>query len=499
MTADAGGSPSPPASPPAGFSPVLTRAILVTTVGSFMAFLDSTIVNVALESLTVELDASLATIQWVITAYLLAMAAVIPVSGWAANRFGARRTYAAGLLLFTVASLACGLADSTGMLIAARAAQGVGGGLLMPVGTMITMRASRPDQMAKVMAVTGVPTIMAPIIGPTIGGLLLDHASWPWIFYINLPIGLITLLLTLRMLEPDQPTDAGPLDVAGVVLITGGSVAITYGLAQIGAEGEAGSPLVIWSIVAGAVLLVGFVLQQLRARKPLMDIRLYKSPVYGAASITNFCLGAAVFGAIILMPLYFQIVRQEDAVSTGLLLIPQGVGVAVAMFAGAKLTDKLGSGKATLLGGAISIVGTVPFTFIDADTSYWFLGAMMVVRGFGVGACAIPAVTAAYRAISPMKIPDATVQINVGQRIGGSAGTAIFAVVLQNQLDGAADPAAQASGFGVAFWWVVAIAVGCTAPALLLTAAERRAARQAAPAGPPAGAPPKADAAESAS
>jgi len=480
---------SPPPRPKGlGFSPTLSRAIIVTTLGAFMAFLDSTIVNVALESLTEEMDSSLATIQWVVTAYLLAMAAVIPVSGWAATRFGAVQTYVFGLAVFTVASLLCALSGSTDMLIASRALQGLAGGLLMPIGTMITMRSARPDQMAKVMSVTGVPTIMAPVIGPTIGGLLLDHAGWEWIFYLNLPIGLLTILLAIRLLPRDAHGDAGPLDVPGLVLITGGSVAITYGLAEIGTKGAVGAAT-IWSVTAGAVMLAAFVVQQLRAKKPLMDIRLFKNPLYSAASLTNFCLGAAVFGAIILMPLYFQIVRHEDAVTTGLLLIPQGMGVAIAMFAGAKLTDKIGSGKAALLGGLISIAGTVPFTFIDAETSYWYLGTMMVVRGFGIGLCAIPAVTAAYRAISPMKIPDATVQINVGQRLGGSAATAAFAVILQNQLDTATTPAAQASGFGTAFWWVVAIAIGSTAPALLLIAIERRA--SATPAVPPQGNPMK--------
>jgi EmrB/QacA subfamily drug resistance transporter len=490
MTAATNQSPAPAKAKVSDFSPGLRKAILVTTLGSFMAFLDSTIVNVALEPLSRDFDASLASIQWVVTAYLLAMAAVIPLSGWVATRFGAVQAYLAGLGVFTLASLVCALSGSINQLVAARALQGVAGGLLMPIGTMIIIRAARPDQIARVMAVTGVPTIMAPIIGPTIGGLLLDSSGWESIFYLNIPIGALTLFLGFRLLKRDPGGEAGALDVPGLVLITGGSVATTYGLAQIGAKGDIGATT-IWSVTAGVVLFVLFVLQQLRAKKPLMDIRLFKNPMYRASSLTNFCLGAAVFGAIILMPLYLQIVRREDSVTTGLLLIPQGLGVAIAMFAGAKLTDRVGSGRAALIGGLISIAGTVPFTFIGADTSYWLIGTWMVIRGFGVGLCAIPAVTGAYRAISPMKIPDATVQLNVGQRLGGSAATAVFAVILQKQLETAHSPAEQAAGFGTAFWWVVAIAIGCTLPAFLLIAAERRAPAPQPPAGPPPGGPKK--------
>ncbi|ROO87081.1 EmrB/QacA subfamily drug resistance transporter [Actinocorallia herbida] len=471
MSAIENGAPPPTTGP--GFSPALTRAIAVTTLGAFMAFLESTIVNVALDTLTHELHAGLATIQWVITAYLLAMAAAIPISGWAAHRFGAVQVYVAGLAVFALASLLCGLAGSVEVLIAARALQGLSGGLLVPIGTMITMRAARPEQMAKVMGVTGVPTIMAPVIGPTAGGLILDHAGWQWVFYLNVPFALLTILLAVRLLGWDARGQTGGLDFPGVALLTGGSVAVTYGLAEIGAEGEL-TGTTLWAVSTGAVLLAGFVFHQLRATKPLMDVRLFKDPMYAAASLTNFCLGAAVFGAVILMPLYFQIVRHEDAVTTGLLLIPQGVGVAVAMLAGAKLTDRIGSGRAALIGGVLGIAGSVPFTFLGDDTSYPLIGVMMVVRGFGVGLCAIPAVTAAYRAVSPPKIGDATVQLNVGQRLGGSAATAAFAVVLQSHLSSAATPAAQADAFGIAFWWVVGIAVGATLPALLLIATERR-------------------------
>ncbi|TYK53429.1 DHA2 family efflux MFS transporter permease subunit [Actinomadura decatromicini] len=484
MTADNDESP-PTAAPggPACFSPALRNVVIVTTLGSFMAFLDSTIVNVALRTLSVEMTASLATIQWLTTAYLLAMAAVIPAAGWFATRLGGGRVYIVAVLVFTAASLACGLAGNVEQLIAFRVAQGTAGGLLLPISQMITMRAAGPALLARVMAVSGVPTILAPVVGPTIGGLLVEHAGWSWIFYVNIPLGLLTALLAVRFLPADDRSGRARLDVPGLTLVTAGSVALTYGLAEIGATGHVTDAEVLTAVIGGLLLAALFVAHALRVEQPLVDLRLYKNKMYAAASVTNISLGATVFGAVILMPLYFQIVRHEDAVNTGLLLIPQGLGAAIAISQAARLTDRFGSGRASLAGGLVAVIGTVPFALIQNDTGYWFLGAMMFVRGFGIGACAVPAVAAAYRAISPAKIPDATVQLNVGQRIGGSAGTGLFAVILQNRLDEATGPAAQAEGFATAFWWVLGIAFVATAPSLGLIALERSTKRDAATAG----------------
>jgi EmrB/QacA subfamily drug resistance transporter len=459
------------------FSPQLVRVMVVTTMGTFMAFLDATIVNLALQPLSISMHSSLDTIQWLVTAYLLALAALLPASGWLAARFGAKNVYMLSVAFFTLASLACGFADSAGQLIVFRVIQGAAAGVSVPVAQMLLIRASGPKLMARVMSVTGIPTILAPVIGPTIGGLLLQHVGWESIFFLNVPIGLLTIVLSMRMLPSDAKQDAGRLDIVGLLLIVLGSVALTYGFAEIGNQGQVSSIMpVLWTVL-GAALFVAFVIYALRAANPLVDLRLFTNRVYSAGALTSFFLGAAVFGASILLPLYFQIVRHEGPVNTGLLLISQGVGVAIAIWRSSRFIDKLGSGKTTLIGGLISIVATIPFLFLQNDTSYWFLCVFMFIRGIGVGGTAVPVTTAIYRAISPAKIGDATVQLNVLQRIGGSLSTALFVVVLESQLRHAGNSAGQAAGFGVAFWWVLAIAVGATLPTLMLVAAERKAAR----------------------
>src|SRR3954466_6798180 len=214
------------------------RIAVVVILGAIMSVLDTTIVNVALDTLSRDLHTSLDGIQWVVTGYMLALAAVIPVTGWAATRFGSRRLYLISLVLFTAGSALCGLAWSPESLIAARVLQGLGGGMLMPIGQMILVKAAGPRNLPRVMSAIGVPIILAPVFGPTLGGLLLEHAGWQWIFLVNVPIGAIALTTALRLLPRDEPEEAGSLDLIGLVLVASGLVGVTYGLAQSGSAGS---------------------------------------------------------------------------------------------------------------------------------------------------------------------------------------------------------------------------------------------------------------------
>lgn len=453
------------------------RVAIVVILGMIMSALDTTIVNVALVSLSRDLKTSLDSIQWVVTGYLLSLAAVIPVTGWAARRYGARRLFMVSVVLFTLGSALCGLATSASELIAFRVIQGAGGGMIMPIGQMILVKKAGPANLPRVMSAIGVPIIMAPVIGPTIGGLLLDSVGWRAIFYVNLPVGIAALIAAIKLLPRDNAEEAGPFDLAGFVLVATGLVGVTYGLAEIGPHPFA-SATVVAPLLGGIALIGIFVARARRIEHPLLDVRLYKNKAFSAASLSTFCLGAALFGGMILMPLYFQTVRGEDAVSTGLLLAPQGIGSAIAMWRAGRAVERFGGGVTALVGGCISVVSTIPFVLIGGHTSFVVLSAAMVVRGFGIGMSAMPAMTAAYRVLRPEQINDATPQLNVLQRVGGSIGTAILTVVLQNHLDHAgASATAQAGAFGSTFWWVFAVTAAATAPTLLLIRLERRVAR----------------------
>jgi EmrB/QacA subfamily drug resistance transporter len=451
------------------------RVASVVILGSIMSILDTTIVNVALETLGRELHSTLAEIQWVITAYMLALAAVIPVTGWAARRFGPRRLYLLSLVLFTAGSVLCGFASSTTQLILFRVLQGIGGGMLLPVGQMMMAAAAGPKRMGRVMGVVAVPAMLAPILGPTIGGLIVDNASWRWIFFVNVPVGALAFAAALRILPRGERQEAGRLDVRGLALMVTGLPLLTYGLAEIGATGSFTASRAVVPLVTGLALIGVFILHALRTKRPLLDLHLYRRATFASASIAMFCLGAALFGGMILMPLYWQQIRGESVVATGLLTAPMGIGMALVMPLVGRLTDRFGGGPLALFGVIVTTVATIAFGFIGAHTSISWLSAAMFVRGMGVGFAFMPAMAAAFASLEPSELPDATPQLNVLQRIGGSIGTAVLAVVLERALAGTTSLGEAASAYGTAFWWSLGITALAIVPCVVLVRAERAA------------------------
>ena len=451
------------------------RVSAVVLIGSVMSILDTTIVNVALATLSRELHSTISEIQWVVTGYMLSLAAVIPLTGWAARRFGAKQVYLVSLVLFTAGSALCGLATSTTELILFRVFQGVGGGMILPIGQLMMAEAAGPERMGRVMSIVAVPAMLAPILGPTIGGLIIQNTSWRWIFYVNVPIGVIAVGTALRYLPWLKPEQTDRLDVRGLLLMATGLPLLTYGLAEIGVTGGFSSPKVIIPIIAGILLVAAFVLHALKVPKPLLDVRLYRRPTFASASFAMFCLGAALFGGMILLPLYWQGVRLESVVHTGLLTAPQGLGAACAMPIAGKLTDRWGGGGLALFGVTLCTVATVPFGLIGAHTSIVWLSVAMFVRGIGIGFGFLPAMAAAFASLERSELASATPQLNVIQRVGGSIGTAVLAVVLQRALVGVHTLSGAAAAYGTAFWVSAGLTAAAIIPCVILLRAERRA------------------------
>jgi EmrB/QacA subfamily drug resistance transporter len=447
----------------------------VVIIGSIMSILDMTIVNVALATLGHQLHAKISDIQWVVTGYSLSLAAVIPVTGWAARRVGGKRIYLISLVLFTAGSALCGLAQTSTELIVFRVLQGVGGGMILPVGQLMMAQAAGPQRMGRVMSLVAVPAMLAPIFGPTLGGLIIDSASWRWIFDVNIPIGVIAVIAAYRILPDAKPEPAGKLDVLGLGLMASGLVLLTYGLAEIGTTGGFSSARVLLPGFGGIALVLAFIWHALHFPNPLLNIRLYRRPTFASASFTMFCLGAALFGAMVLLPLYWQNVRGYSVVDTGLLVGPQGIGMAVAMPLAGKLTDRFGGGPIALFGVSFTALASIPFGLIGAHTAVADLVVAMVARGVGIGFAFMPAMTAAFASLERSELSDATPQLNVLQRVGGSIGVAVLAVVLQRTLVGAHTRAAAASAYGTAFWVSTAMIALAIIPCVVLTRAERAA------------------------
>ena len=444
----------------------------VVILGMIMSILDTTIVNVALDTLSRDLHSPLSQVQWVVTGYLLSLAAVIPVTGWAARRFGAKQVYIVSLVLFTMGSALCGLASSITSLVVFRVLQGAGGGMIMPVAMMIMAQVAGPQQMGKVMGVVSMPAMIAPILGPVVGGLILQHLHWSWIFFVNVPIGVIAVTLGWRMLPHTEPGESERLDVVGLALLPVGFASFIYGISKLGSGSALGSGAVLLPMLAGVLLTAVFCVHALRVERPLLDIRMYANRVFAGAAFTNFGLGAALFGAMILVPLYYQSVRGEDVISTGLLTGPQGIGALLAMPLASRLTERFGGGRVALTGVSVLCLSTIPLTFIGAHTSIVAISGVLVVRGLSIGLCFMPAMTAAFASMRPEQISDATPQLTVLQRTGGAIGTAVLAVVLQRAGAHALTPAARADAFNTAYWWALGIAALTLIPCVMLLRAE---------------------------
>jgi EmrB/QacA subfamily drug resistance transporter len=468
----------------------------VVAIGMILAILDATIVNVAIPTLGRDLDASISSIQWVMTGYLLAFATAIPVTGWASARFGARRVWIAALVLFMVGSALAGAAWSIETLIVFRLLQGFAAGLLMPVGQTILARAAGPDRMGRVMSVIGIPMLLAPIFGPVIGGAIVDSVSWRWIFLVNLPLGVAAVVLARRFLPVVAPRAGQRLDLLGLALLSPGLALLVYGLSEAGAGGGFGAAHVLAPAAVGVVLIALFARHALRrGATALIDVSLLARRGFAAAAGTNLLVGTALFGALILLPLYFQLVRGETPLATGLLLVPQGVGAALAMPIAGRLTDEVGARAVIPCGILIAFAGTLVYTQVGADTSYVLLAAALFLIGVGLGSTIMPSMAVAYQAVPRESVAHATSTINVIQRIAGSVGTALLAVVLQrsigNEVSGAdggigglaAQSPAQreatapllAHAFGTTFWIAAALVAATFVPALLLPRRKQRA------------------------
>jgi EmrB/QacA subfamily drug resistance transporter len=451
----------------------------VVILGMIMSILDTTIVNVALHTLHRDLHSPISQVQWVVTGYLLALGVAIPVSGWAAKRFGAKRLYMISLVLFTGGSALCGFSNTLPELVLFRVLQGVGGGMIMPLAQLIMAQVAGPQRMGRVMGIVSMPAMLAPILGPVVGGLILENLHWSWIFFVNVPVGVVAFALGWRMLPHTDSGEAGPLDLLGVALLPTGSAAIVYGLSELGSGASLGSGEVILPVIAGVLLSLAFCWHALRVERPLLDIRLYANRVFAGASFTTFGLGAALFGAMILVPLYYQEARGFNVIDTGLLNGPQGIGALIAMPIAGRLTERFGGGRVALCGVSILCLSTVPLAFVGAHTSLVLISLVLVVRGVSIGMSFMPAMTAAFAAMRPEQLADATPQLNVLMRLGGAIGTAVLAVVLQRATASglaahhAPSAAHLAGAFDTAYWWGLGIALASLAPCLLLLRAER--------------------------
>lgn len=417
------------------------QAALITAIGLFMAILDNTIVSVALPQMRTAFHTDLDTINWVATAYFLAQAAVIPITGYLSDRLGTKTIFLAALALFTIGSGLCAIAPTEHALIAFRVVQGIGGGALFPTVFAIIYRVFPPTERGPASAIVGVPVLLAPAFGPTIGGFLTTTFDWRAIFTVNLPLGVIAIALAFWRLHGREDEHAAmgeaPLvrkgfDVIGLVLAMGGFTTLVYGITNAGTNGWSDRTTLIYLLI-GVVLLVTFIVVELRSQDPVMDVRLFTNYTFTASNVLMWALSAFLFGSLFLLPVFFESVEGLTALSAGEILIAQGLAAAVSTAVAGVLYNRVGPRIMAVIGFALLTIGTIGFTQLTVRTTGADLQGWLVLRGLGLGLVNIPLQTLALAAISNRDMARASSLVNVTRQVAGAIGIASLTAYVSQQ------------------------------------------------------------------
>lgn len=425
--------PQAEASPPPASSGYRWAASGIIALGSIASILSSTVVNVAVPTLERVFHAPLTDVQWVATGYLLGLSAVIPVSGWVSDRFGTKRTYLATLAVFVITSLLCGFARNVQTEIAFRVIQGLAGGMVMPVGMTMLMHVTPPHERGRMMGTVGVPMLMAPALGPTVAGWLIQNLSWEYIFWINIPFGLVAIALAWFWLRDSPRVDTWRLDVVGLLLCTPGVTVFIYGVTRASQSGW-GSSQALVPMAAGIALTALFVAWELRQEHPLLELRVFRDAAYAASILVGVLLAGGMFGAMFVVPVFLQQIQGYSALGAGLILAAQGLGSVVALPISGWLTDRFGARPVVFAGVCVLVAVSFAMATVGPGTSALEWCALLAGRGVAVGFAMMPAFSAAYVTLAPRLISRGTALANTAQRMASSLGIAVIATIAEDRV-----------------------------------------------------------------
>lgn len=429
-----------PGAMPGAAAPFSIRSILAPltaiVLGTFMAILDNTVVNVALPTLERVFKTDLQLMEWVITAYMLAQAAVIPLAGWLSDRYGSKQVYVTSLTLFTLGSILCALAPSGPMLIAFRVLQGLGGGMLMPIGMSFLYRLAPPERRGAVMGAFGIPILMAPALGPIISGWLVQYADWRYIFLINVPVGALAVFLALRWLPAmTAQRAAGSLDIVGAILGPIGFASVSYGISDSINGGWTGAGTLV-GVGVGVGALILFAVRELSTEHPLLELRVFRSRDFSLAIVTQWVGQASLFGAMFLIPLFLQQVRGYGSFDAGLYTLPQALAAAAFMPIGGRLFDRIGARPLVIGGLTLVAVSTWFMAQVTGTTTGEELRWPLAMRGAGMGLMMMPLNTHLLNSAPRHLVSRVTALTGALQNVVGSLAIATLATILQRQATG---------------------------------------------------------------
>jgi len=425
-----------------------------------MAMLDNTVVNVALPTISRELGAGVSGLQWIVDGYVLALASLLLTGGILGDRYGRKRMFVSGLAVFTLASLACGLSQSTGQLIVFRAIQGIGAALLLP-GTLSIITVTFPAQeRAKAIGLWAGVSGLALALGPTVGGLMVEHLGWESVFFLNVPIGIIAIFIAMRVVRESRSEEARQLDIPGLILGTSALFFATYGLIEANQKGWS-DPLIVGSLVAFGVLLVAFLWWELRTSHPMMPLRFFRIPTFSAGNLVAFSVSLGMFASFFFLSLYMQLIHQYSAFEAGVRFLPMTLAIVVTAPLAGRYASKHGSRAPmtyglVLAGGGLLLLGL----FLQPETSFWAMLPVFVMMGHGMGATMAPMTAAVMNAVGPQRAGLGSAMTNTSREVGGVFGIALLGTILTTQLKSSLTPALTSLGLGATQQAAIAASAG---------------------------------------
>ncbi|RAS80313.1 MDR family MFS transporter [Priestia endophytica] len=416
---------------------ILTAAWAIA-LAAIAPMLDSTMVNIAIDKLNKDFNTTLDTIQWSITGYVLALAIAGPVSGWLMNKFNGKKIFIGAVIAFGVTSVLAGISWNISSFVFFRLLQGFSAGIITPIMSTLLVKTAGPENLGKVIAIVSTPMILGPILGPVIGGFIVQVASWHWIFFINVFIVLIAVPFMMKTIPDFKPFNKdSKLDVFGVINLSLMSATVIYGITKAARHASFNnSETILWVGIGLSLAVIYFIYNRIRKNQTVLPMNLFAHKSFTASSIGLLLANIAILGPMLILPLFFQNFHHFTAIEAALALIPQGVGMLVTRPLIGKMIDKIGAKYVVMVSLVLSLIGSIPLIFITDKTSMIWISIVLFIRGTSIGGINLPLTSDAYIGLDSKQLPEASIGINIIENLGSSFGSAVIATVVANAVQG---------------------------------------------------------------
>ena len=443
---------------------------LVLAFGLLAPMLDTTMTNIAINNISHDLHTTLNSVQWIITAYVLSTSIAVPFSGWLTQHFNGKYVFLVAQMMFGLSSIGAAMSTTVNVLIFYRIFQGFAAGLIMPLVSNLLVNIAPRDYFQKLMMIVMLPIMIGPVFGPILGAIIVEYGNWQWIFWINVPIMLIAAALNFWIVPSIPATDkTTKIDWLGITLLGFGSASLIYGLSRAGKLATFNNSDTWLFASIGLFALFIYVIWGIYKKKTaVLPLVLFKAPVYAASTVNLFLAGIITTGPMLILPLYFQQGRGLSILQTGFWLLPQGIGMLLIRPLLLKLLDRIGARYVVWLSLSLSILGTMPFGWIDSKTNILIISVVLFIRGLGIGGVIMPLMTTILMGMDKKLVPQANIGARIFQNLGGAFGSALVATIISSYLSTHHTSLANIIAYQHAFWWSVLLTRLMIIPSIFL-------------------------------